>query len=62
MPDSKAGLFDLSQTFVPNFSKEFFALAKPTRFVIYGTPTDEFKKVVADFHPVYMTPLDGFVR
>ena len=40
--DSKAGLFHLGQTF-PNFSKEFFALAKPTRFVIYGTPTDEFK-------------------
>jgi len=59
--DSKAGPFHLGQTF-PNFSKEFFALAKPTRFVIYGTPTDEFKKAVADFHPVYMTPLDGFIR
>jgi quinol monooxygenase YgiN len=60
--DSKAGLFHLGQTFGPNFSKEFFALAKPTRFVIYGTPTDEFKAAVADFHPVYMTPLDGFTR
>ena len=50
--DSKAGRFHLGQTF-PNFSKEFFALAKPTRFVIYGTPTDEFKKAVADFHPLY---------
>jgi hypothetical protein len=59
--DSKAGLFYLGQTF-PNFSKEFFALAKPTRFVIYGTPTDGFKKAVADFHPEYMTPLDGFTK
>jgi quinol monooxygenase YgiN len=59
--DSKAALFHLGQTF-PNFSKEFFALAKPTGFVIYGTPTDEFKKAVADLHPVYMTPLDGFTR
>jgi quinol monooxygenase YgiN len=60
--DSKAGLFHLTQTFGPNFSKDFFALAKPTSFVIYGTPTDEFKKAVADFHPVYMTPIDGFIR
>jgi len=30
--------------------------------VIYGTPTDEFKKAVADFHPVYRTPLDSFGR
>jgi len=60
--DSKAALFHLEQTFGPNFSKEFFALAKPTGFVIYGTPTDEFKKSVADFHPVYRTPLDGFTR
>ncbi|MFY9835171.1 MAG: hypothetical protein WAK55_01640 [Xanthobacteraceae bacterium] len=60
--DSKASLFHLTQTFGSNFSKEFFALAKPTRFVIYGAPTDEFKKAVADFHPVYMTPIEGFIR
>jgi quinol monooxygenase YgiN len=60
--DSKAALFHLGETFGPNFSKEFFALTKPTRFVIYGTPTDEFKKAVTDFHPIYMTPVDGFTR
>ena len=42
--------------------KEFFALAKLTRWVIYGTPSDEFKKANADFHPIYITPFDGFVR
>jgi hypothetical protein len=40
----------------------FFAVAKLTRWVIYGTPSDEFKKANADFHPIYMTPFDGFVR
>ena len=42
--------------------KEFFALAKLTRWVIYGTPSDEFKKANADFHPIYMTSFNGFVR
>ena len=36
--------------------------AKPTRWVIYGTPSDDFKKANADFHPVYMTPFDGFTK
>ena len=59
--DSKAALFHQTQNFTPS-SKEFFALAKLTRWVIYGTPSDEFKKANADFHPIYMTPFDGFVR
>ena len=59
--DSKAALFHQTESFAPN-SKEFFAVAKLTRWVIYGTPSDEFKKANADFHPIYMTPSDGFVR
>jgi quinol monooxygenase YgiN len=59
--DSKAALFHQSASFAPA-SKEFFAVAKLTRWVIYGTPSDEFKKANADFHPIYMTPFDGFVR
>ena len=59
--DSKAALFHQTESFAP-FSKEFFAVAKLTRWVIYGTPSDEFKKANADFHPIYMTPFDGFVR
>jgi hypothetical protein len=59
--DSKATLFHQTEGFAP-FAKEFFAVAKLTRWVIYGTPSDEFKKANADFHPIYMTPFDGFVR
>jgi len=59
--DSKAALSHQKESFGP-FSKEFFTLAKPTRWVIYGTPSDEFKKANADSHPIYMTPFDGFVR
>jgi quinol monooxygenase YgiN len=59
--DSKAALFHQAESFA-RFSKEFFAVAKLTRWVIYGTPSDEFKKANADFNPIYMTPFDGFVR
>ena len=59
--DSRAALFHQSASFAP-LSQEFFAVAKLTRWVIYGAPSDEFKKANADFHPIYMTPFDGFVR
>jgi quinol monooxygenase YgiN len=48
--------------FGQNFAKEFLSLVKPTRFVVYGVPTDELKKSLADFHPIYMTPFDGFTK
>ena len=59
--DSKAALFHQAESFGP-FSKEFFAVAKLTRWVIYGTPSDEFKKANVDFQPIYMKTFDGFVR
>jgi quinol monooxygenase YgiN len=59
--DSKAALFHQTESFAP-FAKEFFAAAKLTRWVIYGTPSDEFKKANEDFHPIHMTAFDGFVR
>ena len=59
--DSKAALLYQTASFAP-LSKEFFAMAKLTRWVIYCTPSDEFKKANADFRPIYMTPFGGFVR
>jgi quercetin dioxygenase-like cupin family protein/quinol monooxygenase YgiN len=59
--DSKAAMFHVEKTF-GSLSKEFLALAKPTRWVIYGTPSNELKQAIADFHPIYMTPFDGFIR
>jgi quinol monooxygenase YgiN len=59
--DSKAALFHQSESFAPS-AEAFFAVAKLTRWVIYGAPSDEFKKANADFHPIYMTAVDGFVR
>ena len=59
--DSKAAMFHVGKTF-GSLSKEFLALAKPTRWVIYGTPSNELKQAIADFHSIYITPFDGFIR
>jgi quinol monooxygenase YgiN len=61
--DAHAAVVHVTENFGPNFSKEYLALAKPERFVVYtAAPTDELKKTLADFHPTYMTPFDGFTR
>jgi quinol monooxygenase YgiN len=61
--NAHAAVVHVTENFGPNFSKEFMALAKPTRFIVYtAAPTDELKKTLADFHPIYMKPFDGFTR
>jgi quinol monooxygenase YgiN len=60
--DSKAAVIHLTENFVPNFSKEFMAVAKPVRFVVYGAASPELKKVLEGLKPVYMTTFDGFTR
>jgi quinol monooxygenase YgiN len=44
--DSNAVVAHVTQTFGPKFSKPFLDIAKPVRFVVYGTPTGEAKKVL----------------
>ena len=61
--NAHAAVVHVTENFGANFSKEYLALAKPERFVVYtAAPTDELKKTLADFHPIYMTPFDGFTR
>ena len=60
--DSDAVVHHVAENFGPNFSKEFLALVKPARFVVYGTPSAKAKEVLGAFNPIYMTPFDGFRR
>ena len=60
--NSSRAAVDHVANFGQNFAKEFLSLVKPVRFVVYGMPTDELKKALADFHPIYMTPFDGFTK
>ena len=57
--DSAAVITHL-QLFGANFSARFFEILKPTRFVIYGTPSVEVKDALAASNPVYTAPLGGF--
>ena len=58
--EDSAAIINHMQSFGPKFSERFFEILKPTRFVIYGTPSAEVKDAVAPFNPVYMTPLADF--
>ena len=58
--EDSAAIMNHMQSFGPKFFERFFEILKPTRFVIYGTPSAEVKDAVAPFNPVYMTPLADF--
>ena len=60
--EDSTSIMNHMQSFGPKFSERFFQILKPTRFVIYGTPSAEVKDAVAPFNPVYMTPLADFRR
>jgi quinol monooxygenase YgiN len=60
--NSEAVVSHVTQTFGPKYSKPFLEIAKLERFVVYGTPNAEAKKVLEGFKPVYLTPFDGFTR
>jgi len=58
--EDSAAIMNHLQSFGPKFSERFFGILKPTRFVIYGTPSVEVKDALAASNPVYMAPLGGF--
>ena len=59
--DSAAVMTHL-QWFGANFAERFMEILKPTRVVVYGTPSVELKDAIAGLNPVYMAPLGGFRR
>ena len=55
-----AAVITHTQLFGAKFAARFFEILKPTRVVIYGTPSVEVKDALAAVNPVYMAPLEGF--
>ena len=49
-------------SFGKNFAERFLSFLTPTRFVVYGNPSDEVKQALADFGPVFMAPIGEFAR
>ncbi len=44
------------------FAERFMASCRPTRFTVYGEPSDEAKATIADLGPVYLKQIAGFNR
>jgi quinol monooxygenase YgiN len=59
--DSIATLKHL-KTFIEKFSARLMETGDCTSFVVYGEPSQEAKKVLDGFSPVYMAPIGGFIR
>ena len=59
---SSAAVLEHLQTFGAKFAERFFAAAEPTRFFVYGAPSDEAKQALSGLGPTYLGPFGGFVR
>jgi quinol monooxygenase YgiN len=59
--DSAAALFHVNR-FGENFGDRLPRLADVTRFDIYGDPSEELKRALADFAPTYLGLIGGFTR
>ena len=59
--DSAAAMTHL-ESFGAHFAARFMEVVKPTRLVVYGTPSAQVKDALAGLNPVYMAPFGGFTR
>ncbi len=59
--DSDAVMAHLGN-FGEHFAPRFMDILAPTRFVVYGSPTQEVKDALAGFSPTYMDSAGGFSR
>jgi quinol monooxygenase YgiN len=47
---------------VAEFGKELAQVRKPVSFIVFGSPSAQAKQALAGLHPVYESPIDGFIR
>ncbi len=59
--DSAATMTHLG-TFGETFAARFLAAVDPTRFTVFGEPSDEARAVLDGFGATYMGDFGGFVR
>lgn len=50
------------QNFGSKFAERFLAAVDLTRFMVYGTPSQQVKASLSGFGPTYLGPFGGFVR
>ena len=59
--DSAAVMTHLGN-FGEKYAGRFLEILKPTRFVVFGSPSEEVKEALAGFSPTYMQTAAGFGR
>ena len=59
--DSAAVMTHLA-SFGANFADRFLAESEPTRFVVFGDPTEEVREALGGFGAVFMAQIGGFTR
>jgi quinol monooxygenase YgiN len=59
--NSDAGVAHVKHV-LAEFGKELGQVQKALHFVVYGAPDAQLKQVLAEFNPVYATPIEGFIR
>ena len=50
------------ESFNSKYAERFLAILKPTRFYVYGSPSQAVQSALAGFAPVYMRSANGFAR
>ena len=59
--DSAAAMTHLGN-FGEKFAERFMAALEPTRFIVYGSPTEDVREALSPFGVAYMAPVAGFAR
>ena len=59
--DSAAVMTHLG-AFGEKFAERFLAAVDPTRFTVFGTPSDEAREALSGFGPTYLSFFGGFAR
>ena len=59
--DSAAVMTHL-RAFGEKFAGRFLAAVDPTRFTVFGSPSDQVKEALSAFGPTYLKPFGGFAR
>ncbi len=59
---SSAAVLEHLKSFGEKFAERFLAAVDPTRFMVYGAPSDEVKQALSGFGPTYLGPFGGFAR
>ena len=59
--DSDAVMTHLG-AFGEKFAERILAISEPTRFMVYGNPSEEARKALGGFGAVFWAPIGGFAR